>query len=177
METITIEAATHESGRVLTAFSLPFTPSGTLMPAANALCRVRSNSETQTLEITDAIELHVADGADGVNSVTFALENDQYSRRVQRLDDWPGPKLTLLPGGDHDTMRPYDLRSVDPLKTYAVQLLQFDGRTSTAGVYDSPTGKLPRVDDVIPVDESGGRARVTAVSRSDHPPIRADLLS
>jgi hypothetical protein len=72
-------------------------------------------------------------------------------------------------------MRPYDLQSVDPLKTYAVQLLQFDGRTSTAGVYDSPTGKLLRVDDVSPVDESGGRARVTAASRSDHPPIRADL--
>ena len=65
----------------------------------------------------------------------------------------------------------------DPWKTYGVRLLLLDGTTSTAGVYDSPTGQLPRVDDVIPVDESGSRARVTAVSRSDHPPIRAYVLS
>ena len=60
----------------------------------------------------------------------------------------------------------------DPWKTYGVQLLLLDGTTSTTGVYDSPTGQLPRVDDVIPVDERGGRARVTAVSRSHHPDPR-----
>ena len=125
------------------------------------------------IEVTKAIELHLADRGDhAVNSVSFSVGNDQHSRRVRRLDNSPRPKPTLIAGGG-DTLPDED----DPWKTYAVQLLRFDGRTSTAGVYDSPTGKLPRVDDVIPVDESGGRARVTAVSRSDHPPIRADLLS
>jgi hypothetical protein len=87
------------------------------------------------------------------------------------------PTLRLMHGGADDDRANVSLSTVDaPLKTYAVQLEQLDGRTSTTGVYDSPDGKLPRVDEVIPVDERGGRARVTAVSRSDHPPIRATLV-
>ena len=97
------------------------------------------------IEVTKAIELHLADRGDhAVNSVSFSVGNDQHSRRVRRLDNSPRPKPTLIAGGGY-TLPDED----DPWKTYAVQLLRFDGRTSTAGVYDSPTGKLPRVDDVI----------------------------
>jgi hypothetical protein len=124
LETITIETATPESGRVLYSVLSAFYPEWDTDVDGKCVVSVRSSSEEQTLEITGAIERHRADGADDVvNSVTFALENDRYSRRVQRLDDWPRPKLTLIPGGDHDTMRPYDLQSVDPVKTYAVATL------------------------------------------------------
>jgi hypothetical protein len=95
----------------------------------------------------------------------------------RRLDYWSRPTLRLIRGGADNGHATVFLSAVDaPMKTYAVQFERLDGRTSTAGVYDSPDGKLPRVDDVIPVDERGGRARVTAVSRSDHPPIRAKLV-
>jgi hypothetical protein len=172
LETITIVAATPELGRVLYSALSAFYPELDTDADGKCIVSVRS-SETQMIEVTEAIELHLADRGDhAVNSVSFSVGNDQHSRRVRRLDDSPRPNPTLIAGGGH-TLPDED----DPWKTYAVQLLRFDGRTSTAGVYDSPAGKLPRVDDVIPVDESGGRARVTAVSRSDHPPIRADLLS
>jgi hypothetical protein len=173
LETITIEPATPELGRVLYSALSAFYPELDTDADGNCIVSVRISSETQRLEVTEAIELHLADrGDDAVNSVSFAAGND-HSERVSRVDDWPRPRLTLIAGGGDPTLPDED----DPSKIYAVQLLLFDGRTSTAGVYDSPTGKFPRVDDVIPVDERGGRARVTAVSRSDHPPIRADLLS
>ena len=173
METITIEAATPDLGRVLYSALSAFYPELDIDADGNCIVSVRLSSERQRLEVTDAIQLHLADrGDDAVNSVSFAPGNEQHSGRVPRLDDWPRPRLTLIAGGG-DLPLPED----DPSKIYAVRLLLFDGRTSTAGVYDSPTGKFPRVDDVIPVDERGGRARVTAVSRGDHPPIRADLLT
>jgi hypothetical protein len=61
------------------------------------------------------------------------------------------------------------------VKSYHVQLVQSDG-TSSFGKYESPDGQLPKVGDVIAVDEQAGRARVTHVSRSDQPPIRAELF-
>jgi hypothetical protein len=174
METITIEAATPDLGRVLYSALSAFYPELDTDADGNCIVSVRLSSETQRLEVTEAIQLHLADrGDDAVNSVSFAPGNEQHSGRVPRLDDWPRPRLTLIAGGGGLPLPDED----DPSKIYAVQLLLFDGRTSTAGVYDSPTGKFPRVDDVIPVDERGGRARVTAVSRGDHPPIRADLLT
>jgi hypothetical protein len=171
LETITIEVATHELGRVLYSALSAFYPE--LEPDADGTCivSVRPRSETQMLEISEAIQLHVADrGEHAVNSVSFVVGHDQYSRGVQRPDEWPRPRLTLLAGGGPQAAE--DEHS----KTYAVQILLLDGGTSNAGLYDSPTGKLPWVNDVIPVDKRGGRARVTAVSRSNHPPIRADLL-
>lgn len=174
METITIVATTPELGRVLYSALSTFYPELDTDADGKCIVTVTPGSEMQMLEITEAIQLHLADrGDDAVNTVSFAPGNDQRSRRAPRLDDSPRPRLKLIVGSDGHAVPGED----DPWKTYAVQLLRFDGRTSTASVYDSPTGKLPRVDDVIPVDESGGRARVTAVSRSDHPPIRADLLS
>jgi hypothetical protein len=174
LETITIEPATPELGRVLYSALSAFYPELDTDADGNCIVSVRLSSETQRLEVTEAIQLHLADrGEDAVNSVSFAVENDRNSGRVPRVDDWPRPRLTLIAGGGDLTLPDED----DPSKIYAVQLLLFDGRTSTAGLYDSPTGKFPRVDDVIPVDERGGRARVTSVSRSDHPPIRAELLS
>jgi hypothetical protein len=173
METITIEAATPDLGRVLYSALSAFYPELDTDADGNCIVSVRLSSETQRLEVTEAIQLHLADrGDDAVNSVSFAVGNDQHSRRVPRLDDWPRPRLTLIARGGDLALPDED----DPSKNYAVHLLLFDGGTSTAGVFDSPTGKLPRVDDVIPVDERGGRARVRAVSRSDHPPIPADLL-
>jgi hypothetical protein len=62
------------------------------------------------------------------------------------------------------------------VKTFDVQLVQLDGATSGTGKYDSPTGELPNVDDMIAVDEHGQRARVTDVWPDDNPPIRAQLL-
>jgi hypothetical protein len=149
-----IEAATPELGRVLYSALSAFYPELDTDADGKCIVSVRSSSEMQMLEITQAVQLHLADEGDrAVTSVSFAVGNDQHSRRVrQREED-------------------------DPWKTYGVQLLLLDGTTSTSGVYESPTGQLPRVDDVIPVDEGGSRARVTAVSRSDHPPIRAYLLS
>jgi hypothetical protein len=160
LETITIEVATHELGRVLYSALSAFYPE--LEPDADGTCivSVRPRSETQMLEISEH----------AVNSVSFVVGHDQYSRGVQRPDEWPRPRLTLLAGGGPQAAE--DEHS----KTYAVQILLLDGGTSNAGLYDSPTGKLPWVNDVIPVDKRGGRARVTAVSRSNHPPIRADLL-
>jgi hypothetical protein len=61
------------------------------------------------------------------------------------------------------------------VKTYDVQLIQPDG-TSGAGKYESPTGELPDVGDVIDVDQHGTRARVTGVWEDDNPPIRAELF-
>jgi hypothetical protein len=61
------------------------------------------------------------------------------------------------------------------VKTYDVQLVRRDG-TSGAGQYDSPTGDLPDVGDLIEVDEHGNRARVTDVWPDDNPPIRAELF-
>jgi hypothetical protein len=61
------------------------------------------------------------------------------------------------------------------VKTYDVQLVQPDG-TSGTGKYQSPTGDLPNVGDVIEVDEHGSRARVTDVWPDDNPPIRAELF-
>jgi hypothetical protein len=174
LETITIEAATPDLGRVLYSALSAFYPELDTDADGNCIVTVRLSSETQRLEVTEAIQLHFADrGDDAVNSVSFAVATDQNSRRVPRLDDWPRPRLTLIAGGGDLPLPDED----DPSKIYAVRLLLPDGSTSTAGVYDSPTGKFPRVDEVIPVDERGGRARVTAVSRSDHPPIRADLLT
>jgi hypothetical protein len=61
------------------------------------------------------------------------------------------------------------------VKTYDVQLVRPDG-TSGAGKYDSPTGELPDVGELIEVDEHGNRARVTDVWPDDDPPIRAELF-
>jgi hypothetical protein len=161
-----IEAATPELGRALYSALSAFYPELNTDADGKCIVSVRSSSEMQMLAITRAVQLHRADEGDR------AVTSVSYSRRVRRPDDRPRPRLTLIAGGDH-TLPDEDY----PWKTYAVQLLLLDGRTSTTGVYDSPAGQLPRVDDVIPVDERGGRARVTAVSRSDHPPIRADLLT
>jgi hypothetical protein len=61
------------------------------------------------------------------------------------------------------------------VKTYDVQLVQPDGK-SGAGQYESPTGELPSVGDVVDVDQHGTRARVTDVWPDDNPPIRAELF-
>jgi hypothetical protein len=61
------------------------------------------------------------------------------------------------------------------MKTFDVQLVQPDG-TSGAGKYESPSGELPEVGDLIEVDEHGTRARVTDVWQDDNPPIRAELF-
>jgi hypothetical protein len=66
-------------------------------------------------------------------------------------------------------------RILAAVKTYDVQLVQLDGK-SGAGKYESPTGELPNVGDVIDVDQHGTRARVTDVWQDDNPPIRAELL-
>ena len=173
METITIETATPESGRVLYSALSAFYPELDTDADGKCIVSVRSSSDRQMLEITQAVQLHLADEGDrAVTSVSFGVGNDQHSRRVQQREALPRPRLTLIVGGDH-ALPGED----DAWKTYRVQLLLVDGTTSTTSVYASPTGQLPRVDDVIPVDEGGSRARVTAVSRSDHPPIRAYLLS
>jgi hypothetical protein len=62
------------------------------------------------------------------------------------------------------------------VKSYDVQLVQPDGKTSGTGKYDSPTGELPSVGDLIEVDQHGSRARVTDVWPDDNPPIRAELF-
>jgi len=59
-------------------------------------------------------------------------------------------------------------------RTFAVQLVQEDG-TSTTGAYVSLSGGLPKVGDVIPVDEHGGSAVVTEVWPDEQPPIRAQI--
>jgi hypothetical protein len=61
------------------------------------------------------------------------------------------------------------------VKSYDVQLVRPDG-TSGAGRYESPTGELPNVGDLIEIDEHGNRARVTDVWTDDNPPIRAELF-
>jgi hypothetical protein len=66
-------------------------------------------------------------------------------------------------------------RMLAAVKTYDVQLVQPDG-TSGAGKYESPSGELPSVGDLIDVDEHGTRARVTDVWPDDNPPIRAALF-
>jgi hypothetical protein len=136
----------------------------------NCIVSVRASSDAQMREISGAVQVHLVDRGDSaVTSVSFSARKD--SRDVRRLKVLSRPRLTLVAGGKslHDEGGPW--------KRYAVQLLLFDGGTSTTGVYDSPTGQLPRVNDVIPVDEEGRRARVTGVSRNDHPPIRAALLN
>jgi hypothetical protein len=173
LETIMIEAATPELGRVLYSALSAFYPELDIDADGKCIVSVRSSSEMQMLAITQAVRLHIADEGDrAVTSVSFGVGNHHHSRRVRRSDDRPRQRLELIVGDDHAL-----LDEDGPWKTYGVQLLLLDGTTSTTGVYDSPTGKLPRVDDVIPVDEGGNRARVTAVSRSDHPPIRAALLT
>jgi hypothetical protein len=62
------------------------------------------------------------------------------------------------------------------VKTYDVQLVELDGK-SGAGTYESPTGELPNVGELIDVDQHGTRARVTDVWTDDNPPIRAELLA
>jgi hypothetical protein len=62
------------------------------------------------------------------------------------------------------------------VKTYDVQLVEPNGK-SGAGTYESPTGELPNVGDLIDVDQHGTRARVTDVWTDDNPPIRAELLA
>ncbi len=61
------------------------------------------------------------------------------------------------------------------VKTYDVQLVQQDGKSS-AGKYESPTGELPEVGDLVEVDEHGTRARVTDVLPDSDPPIRAEIF-
>jgi hypothetical protein len=61
------------------------------------------------------------------------------------------------------------------MRTFDVQLVQQDER-SGAGKYQSPTGELPEVGDLIEVDEHGTRARVTDVWPDDDPPIRAEVF-
>jgi hypothetical protein len=173
LETIMIEAATPELGRVLYSALSAFYPELDTDADGKCIVSVRSSSEMQMLAITEAVQLHLADEGDrAVTSVSFGVGNHQHGRRVRQREALPRPRLTLIVGGDH-ALPDED----DPWRAYGVQLLLLDGTTSTTGVYDSPTGRLPRVDDVIPVDEIGSRARVTAVSRSDHPPIRAYVLS
>jgi hypothetical protein len=77
--------------------------------------------------------------------------------------------VTSLPG------RPAR-RILAAVKSYDVQLVQPDGKTSGTGTYDSPTGDLPSVGDLIEVDQHGSRARVTDVWPDDNPPIRAELF-
>ena len=164
METITIEAATPELGRVLYSALSEFHPELDTDAEGNCIVSVRASSDAQMREISQAVQMHLGDRGDSaVTSVSFSARKDSR--------DLPRPRLTLVAGGRslHDKDGPW--------KSYAVQLLLFDGGTSTTGVYDSPTGELPRVNDVIPVDEEGRRARVTGVSRNDHPPIRAALLN
>ncbi len=62
------------------------------------------------------------------------------------------------------------------VKTFDVQLVQPDGKTTGTGQYESQDGELPAVGDVIEVDEHGDRARVTDVWPDDNPPIRAELF-
>lgn len=60
--------------------------------------------------------------------------------------------------------------------THTVQLVDLDGQ-STDAKWRSPNGQLPKVDEVIEVDGSGARARVTHISPDDETPIRAQLLA
>jgi hypothetical protein len=170
LETITIEAATPELGRALYSALSEFHPELDTDADGKCIVSVRASSDAQMREISGAVRVHLVDRADSaVTSVSFSGRND--SRDVGRLKILPRPRLTLVTGGK-------SLQDEEgPWKSYAVQLLLFNGGTSTTGVYESPTGELPRVNDVIPVDEEGRRARVTSVSRNDHPPIRAALLS
>jgi len=169
LETITIEATTPELGRLLYSALSAFYPELDTDADGRCIVSVRSSSDGQMREVNQVIQAHFADrGVHAVASVSYSARSD--SRDTRRPDVSARPVLTLVAG---DSSLAGD---GDPGKSYAVQLLLFDGSTSTVGVYDSPTGMLPRVDDVIPVDEGGGRARVTRVSRSDHPPIRAALL-
>jgi hypothetical protein len=57
-----------------------------------------------------------------------------------------------------------------------VQLVDLDGQSSAAK-WRSPNGQLPKVDEVIAIDDSGARARVTDISPDDATPIRAQLLA
>jgi hypothetical protein len=57
------------------------------------------------------------------------------------------------------------------VKTYDVQLVQPDG-TSGAGKYESPTGELPDVGDLIEVDQHGTRARRRVAGRQPADPRR-----
>jgi hypothetical protein len=172
LETIMIEVATPELGRVLYSALSAFHPELDTDADGKCIVSVRSSSETQMRKITQAVQLHLADEGDRpLTSVSYGVGNYKHSRRLRQRQAPPRPRLTLIVGGH---ALPDE---VDPWKTYGVKLVLLDGTTSTTSVYASPTGQLPRVDDVIPVDEGGSRARVTAVSRSDHPPIRAYLLS
>jgi hypothetical protein len=170
LETIRIEAATPELGRVLYSVLSEFHPELDTDADGKCVVSVRVSTDAQMREISGAVQMHLVDRGDSAaTSISFSARND--SRDAGRLKILPRPRLTLVPGGkgvqDEDS----------PWKSYAVQLLLFNGGTSTTGVYGSPTGELPRVNDVIPVDGEGRRARVTSVSRNDHPPIRAALLT
>ena len=57
-------------------------------------------------------------------------------------------------------------------RTFDVQLVQPDGAIG-AGGYASQNGEVPAVDEVIPVDEHGGCARVTELNGEL---IRAELV-
>jgi hypothetical protein len=60
-------------------------------------------------------------------------------------------------------------------RSFDIQLVG-PGEISGAGKYESPDGQPPEIDDVIPVDEHGGRARVTKVTSDEPPLIRAELV-
>lgn len=56
-----------------------------------------------------------------------------------------------------------------------MQLVDLDGQSGVAK-WRSRDGTLPNVDEVIEVNESGVRARVTHISPDDDTPIRAELF-
>jgi hypothetical protein len=62
------------------------------------------------------------------------------------------------------------------LDTHKVQLVDLDGQ-SGASNWTSLDGTLPIVDEVIVVDDSGARARVTNIWPDEDTPIRAQLLT
>ena len=59
--------------------------------------------------------------------------------------------------------------------THNVQLVDLDGQ-SGAAEWTSLDGQLPKVDEVIVVDNIGADARVVDISPDDETPIRAQLL-
>jgi hypothetical protein len=83
---------------------------------------VTPGSEVQMLEITEAIQLHLADrGDDAVNTVSF-VGNDQHGRRDPRLDDSPRSRLKLIVGSDG-----HALPGEDPANA-EIHVMNADGR-------------------------------------------------
>ena len=68
MRTITLEAATPGSGRVLCGALSPFDPEFVTDDEGKCFVSVSVGSQTETLEVLDTIQRHLVGGADSITS-------------------------------------------------------------------------------------------------------------